>query len=146
MQLSLSLIGWIYTLASVAALAGGVVTTIAWRRSSEQARALAHRNWLIDIITFGLWTVGLVAGVGFLQRRPWSLEILEFFCYGLIVLMVMSIASRFRDMKRQTHDHKINWLGALGGIMLVSVPVVVLCYATIATVHSDATRAAFGLQ
>jgi hypothetical protein len=60
--------------------------------------------------------------------------------------MVMSIASRFRDMKRQTHDHKINWLGALGGIILVSVPVVVLCYATIATVHSDATRAAFGLQ
>lgn len=146
MLLPLSLIGWLYTLASLAALAGGVVTTIAWRRSSEQARTLARRNILIDILTFGLWVVGLVGGVGFIQRRPWSLDWLEAFCYGLIILVVMSIGGRFRDMKRQTHDHKINWLGALGGFILVSFPVVLLCYLTIATLHNDATLVAFGLQ
>ena len=143
MELPIPLIGWFYTLASMVALTGGVITMIGVRRAGEQQRALARRNALTDYLMFAVWIAGLAGGGGVLMHKTWALYTLEFFCYALIVMMCMSIYNRYRDIKRHAAHENINWLAALGGLSIVGVPVVLIAYLTIHTLRSESVRATF---
>ncbi len=137
--MSLLFIGWFYTILSVLALGAGIYIVKTLRKQGKQPLGL------LDSLLFGVWFLGLAGGMGILLRAVWGLQALEYFCWALIVLTCVSIAKRFREIKRQSRERHINWLGALSGLLVVSIPIVFLCYATISALRNDATRAAFGL-
>lgn len=139
--LSLTFIGWFFTLVSVAALLVGSWVIMSLHRAGELERRFLSVNVLNDTVLFGIWILGLAGGIGLLQGKPWSRFILEFFCWVLIVLTLLSSGSRLYQLKRQA-GNPVNWFSAVGGVALVALPIVLLCAAAILTLRSPATQQA----
>jgi hypothetical protein len=143
LQLPLPVVGWLFTVASILALATGALLIMSLHRSGElQRRFLARTAWN-DMALFAIWILGLAGGIGVLQMRPWGRDLLEFFCWTLIALLLMSSATRLYALKRLPPEERVSWLGAISGALVVLIPVIVLCAAAIVTLRSDAARAAF---
>lgn len=142
--LPLALVGWLFTLLSAAALIIGAMLIIAMHRSGElQRRFLAKTVWN-DMALFGIWILGLAGGLGVIELRPWGRHILEFFCWTLIALMLLSAGTRLYAASRLPPEARGSWVGAIAGVTLVAIPVLVLCGVTIYTLRSEAARQAFG--
>jgi hypothetical protein len=143
LQLPLTFVGWLFTIASLLALAVGALLIIAMHRSGElQRRYLAHTVWN-DMALFGIWFLGLVGGIGVLRLRPWGRDLLEFFCWTLIALVLMSAATRLYALKRLPPEERVGWIGAVSGVLVVLIPVIAVCAAALVTLRSEAARAAF---
>jgi len=141
--LPLPVVGWLFTIASVLALAVGALLIIAMHRSGElQRRFLARTAWN-DMALFAIWILGLAGGIGVLRMRPWGRDLLEFFCWTLIALVLMSAATRLYAYNRLPPDERVSWVGAVSGVLVVLIPVIALCAAAIVTLRSEAARAAF---
>ena len=142
--LPLALVGWIFTLLSAAALIVGAILIMAMHRAGElQRRFLAKTAWN-DMLLFAIWVLGLAGGVGVIGLRPWGRDILEFFCWTLLVLLLLSAATRLYAARGQPPEERESWVGAIAGVTLVLVPILVLCAATIHTLRSEVARQAFG--
>jgi hypothetical protein len=142
--LPLALVGWLFTLLSAAALIVGAMLVVAMHRSGElQRRILAKTAWN-DVALFAIWILGLAGGLGVIELRPWGRHILEFFCWTLIALIVLSGGTRLYLASRLPPGERGSWVGAIAGVTLVAIPIVVLCGATIYTLRSEAARQAFG--
>ncbi|MFO1362182.1 MAG: hypothetical protein U1F45_06850 [Burkholderiales bacterium] len=142
--LPLALVGWLFTLLSAAALLIGALLILALHRSGElQRRFLAQSAWS-DMLLFGIWILGLAGGLGVLALRPWARHILEFFCWTLAALMLLSAGTRLYGARRRPAEERANWVGAVAGATLVALPVLVLCAVTIYTLRSESARQAFG--
>jgi hypothetical protein len=89
-----------------------------------------------------VWLLGLFGGIGVIRLQPWGRYLLELFCWSLIVLLILSAASRLYALKRP-EAQPVNWLGAIAGITLILVPVLAICAATIVTLRSPETLKAF---
>lgn len=137
MILPLHVIGGFYTLICAVALTSGVFILLALRRDGRSP------GWL-DRLLFAAWAVGLAGGVGILLEKSWGLYVLEIFCLSLVVLLCYSVSQRYKELKNLAKQTEVNWLGAFAGLVLVSVPIVFICYATIASLRSEAARAALG--
>lgn len=94
--LPLPLIGWLYTVVCASALALGAWLVIGVHFSGEDARKQLASRVIDDAILFGIWILGLAGGIGILLGKAWSAVVLEFFCWVLMVLVVMAAVSRFR--------------------------------------------------
>jgi hypothetical protein len=79
-----------------------------------------------------------------IELRPWGRHILEFFCWTLIALVLLSTGTRLYAAARLTPAERGSWVGAIAGVTLVAIPLLALCGATIYTLRSDAARHAFG--
>ena len=142
--LPLALVGWIFTLLSAAALVVGAILILAMHRAGElQRRFLAKTVWN-DMLLFAIWVLGLAGGLGVIGRQPWGRNILEFFCWTLIGLLLLTAATRLYAAKSLPPEERENRVGAIAGVTLVLVPILVLCAATIYTLRSEAARQAFG--
>jgi hypothetical protein len=142
--LPLALVGWIFTLLSAAALLVGAILILAMHRAGElQRRFLAKTVWN-DMLLFAIWVLGLAGGLGVIGRQPWGRNILEFFCWTLIGLLLLTAATRLYAAKSLPPEERESWVGAIAGVTLVLVPILVLCAATIYTLRSEAARQAFG--
>ena len=142
--LPLALVGWLFTLLSAAALILGTMMIVALHRAGElQRRFLARAAWN-DMALFAIWILGLAGGLGVIELRPWGRHILEFFCWTLIALMALSAGTRLFAATRQPAEERGSWVGAIAGVTLVAIPILVLCIATIYTLRGDAARQAFG--
>jgi hypothetical protein len=142
--LPLALVGWLFTLLSGAALVLGAILVMAMHRSGElQRRFLAKTAWN-DALLFGIWILGLAGGLGVIELRPWGRHVLEFFCWTLSALMLLSAGTRLYAASRHPPEERGSWVGAIAGVTLVAIPILVLCAATIYTLRSDAARQAFG--
>ena len=140
--LPLPLVGWVFTLLSAGALVLGGLIILAMHRAGElQRRFLAASAWN-DMALFAIWILGLAGGIGVLQGRPWGRDLLEFFCWTLIALVLLSAATRLYAARRQSATEQVNWVGAIAGITLVAMPLIVLSAAAIVTLRSDAVRQA----
>ncbi len=141
--LPLRFIGWFFTIASLLALALGALLIATMHRAGERARGWLARTAWNDVALFAIWILGLAGGIGVLQLRPWGRHFLEFFCWTLIVLSTLSAASRIAALKRQRAGERVNWITAIAGVLVVLIPIYAICGATIATLRSDASYAAF---
>jgi hypothetical protein len=144
LELPLPFIGWLFTIGSVLALAVGGMLIIALHRGDQRSRGVLAQTAWNDMALFGIWVLGLAGGIGVLQLRPWGRHLLEFFCWTLIALVVLSSATRLYAYKRLPPEERVSWVGAISGVALVLIPVLAICGATIVTLRSEATRAAFG--
>jgi hypothetical protein len=140
--LSLAFIGWFFAGFSALTLVVGALLIMSLHRSGELARRHLEKSVVNDAALFGVWIFGLAGGIGVILLKPWGRDVLEFFCWTLVVLVMLSGGTRLRAIKR-TATEPVNWLSAVAGVALVVVPIVLLCAATIITLRSEASIAAF---
>lgn len=127
--LSLTVIGWLYTIVCAVALALGSWLVIGVHFSGEAARMQLARRVIEDAILFGIWTLGLAGGIGVLLDRSWSRGVLELFCWVLLALVTLTAISRFRAAAPPR--------ATLGlSLSLFVIPVAALCAATIYTLRA----------
>ncbi len=143
LALPLPVVGWLFTILSVVALVVGALLIVAMHRAGERQRSLLAAAAWNDMALFGIWILGLAGGIGVVQLRPWGRDLLEFFCWTLIALTLLSAATRLSAYRRQPPEERVNWIGAISGLLVVLIPVIALCAATLVTLRSDAGRAAF---
>ena len=63
---------------------------------------------------------------------------------ALIVLLLLSAASRLYALRQpDPRQPPVNWLGGIGGITLILIPVIAICAATIVTLRSPEAMKAF---
>jgi len=140
--LPLAFVGWFYTLASSAALAAGAFILFGLHRSGELGRRYVEERLLNDLTLFAIWTAGLIGGTGVLRGKTWSLWLLEFFCWTLCAMVLLSGIYRLIALKRAGVEPRGRLAAAVAGIILVSLPILALCGATIFTLRSDAATKA----
>ena len=140
--LSLTFVGWFYTLACAAALGAGAFILVGLHRSGGLGRRYAEERLLNDLTLFAIWTAGLIGGTGVLRGKPWSLWLLEFFCWTLCAMVLLSGAYRLIALKRAAAQPRGGFPAAVAGIILMSLPILALCGATIFTLRSDSARRA----
>lgn len=128
--LPLPVIGWLYTLVCGGALVLGAWLVIGVHFSGEDARKQLASRVIDDAMLFGIWILGLAGGIGVLLGKGWSAVVLEFFCWVLMVLVVMTAVSRFRA----AGPPRIT-LGL--SLALFVVPVLAFCGATIYTLRAS---------
>jgi hypothetical protein len=143
-ELSLAFIGWFFTLTSAGALALGVALIFMLVRAGDLHRRYLSYSWVNDLVLASIWVLGLSGGIGVIRLQPWGRYLLELFCWALIVLLLLSGASRFYALKRENErGDPVNWLGAIAGITLMLIPVIAICAATIVTLRSQEAMKAF---
>ena len=142
--LPLALVGWIFTLLSAAALIVGAILIMAMHRAGELQRRLLAKTVWNDMLLIAIWVLGLAGGVGVIGLQPWARNILEFFCWTLIVLLLLTAATRLYANRLRPPEAPESWVGAIAGVTLVLIPLLVLCAATIYTLRSEGARQAFG--
>ena len=144
MELSLAFIGWFFTLASAGALVlGAALTWMLATAGDLQRRYLSYSIWN-DLLLAAIWVLGLAGGIGVIRLQPWGRYLLELFCWALIVLLLLSAASRFYALKRPDPGQPpVNWYGAIAGATLILIPVLAICAATIVTLRSTEAMKAF---
>ena len=144
MELSLAFIGWFFTLTSAGALLLGAA--LIWMIATAgdlQRRYLSYSIWN-DLVLAAIWVLGLVGGIGVIRLQPWGRYLLELFCWALIVLLLLSAASRLYALRQSDQETQpVNWLGTIGGITLILIPVLAICAATIVTLRSPEAMKAF---
>src|SRR2546428_504854 len=104
---------------------------------------LSYSIWN-DLVLAAIWVLGLAGGIGVIRLQPWGRYLLELFCWALIVLLPLSAASRLYALRQpDPRQPPVNWLGAIGGITLILIPVLAICAATIVTLRSPEAMKAF---
>jgi hypothetical protein len=143
-ELSLAFIGWFFTVTSAGALALGAALIFMLARAGDLHRRYLSYSMVNDLVLAAIWVLGLFGGIGVIRLQPWGRYLLELFCWALIVLLLLSGASRFYALKREKeHGGPVNWLGAIAGITLLLIPVLAICAATIVTLRSSDAMKAF---
>src|SRR6185503_2662895 len=127
--LGLDLIGWMFSVCSALALALGIVIMGMHCRSEEGRKYLSNRI-LDDALLFAIWLAGLAGGIGVLLGKAWSRPTLEFFCWVLMVLLLMSGWSRLRAAEPPRNIQAIR-------LALFMLPIIAVCIATIVTLRGE---------
>lgn len=140
--LSLRFIGWVYTLVPAAAIAAGGLILYTLYRAGNLARRYAEESLFNDLTLIAIWFAGLLGGIGVLRGKSWALWVLEFFCWVMCVLVLLSGTYRLLALKRLEGKTPGKWVAAIAGIALVAIPILAFCAATIFTLRSDAARRA----
>jgi len=144
MELPLAFIGWFFTMTSAGALALGAALIFALVRAGDLQRRYLAYSYLNDMVLASVWLLGLFGGIGVIRLQPWGRYLLELFCWALIVLLLLSSASRLYALRQPNPDGQpVNWLGAIAGITLILIPVLAICAATIVTLRSPEAMKAF---
>ena len=122
---------------------GAALIVILATAGDFQRRYLSYSIWN-DLVLAAVWVLGLAGGIGVIRLQPWGRYLLELFCWALIVLLLLSAASRLYALTRPDPEAQpVNWLGAIAGITLVLIPVLAICAATIVTLRSPEALKAF---
>jgi hypothetical protein len=145
MELPLAFIGWFFTLTSAGALALGAALIFMLARAGDLQRRYLGYSYLNDMVLAAVWMLGFFGGIGVIRLQPWGRYLLELFCWALIVLLLLSSASRLYALRQPNPDAPpANWLGAIAGITLILIPALAICAATIVTLRSPEAMKAFG--
>jgi hypothetical protein len=127
--LNLELIGWLYSLGSGLALAlGMLIIALHFRR--RELRENLHKWVLEDLLLFVIWFLGLAGGIGVLHGKSWSRPTLEFFCWVLMFLLLMSCWTRLREAPPPRGMRAVS-------MALFVIPVYAVCIATILTLRGE---------
>ena len=135
--LNLELIGWLFILGPGCALGLGIWLIIGMHFSGPDARNQLAARVLDDSILFGIWILGLAGGIGLLHGKPWSAWVLQFFCWTLMILVLMSAWNRLRAVPPPRVMITLS-------LALFILPIIAVCIATILTLRSETALRALG--
>lgn len=137
--LPLAFIGWFFAIVSFAALAIGELLQHLFRAGKIPPEYLQSRI-ISDFALLLVWAIGLVSAFGPLNRQAWGRIGLEYFCWVLIAPTLLSGGSRLTGSLRHPRDERLTpraWILAVAGVMLVALPLIALCAATILTLRCE---------
>jgi len=141
--LPLAFIGWFFAILSFAALALGVLLLQQLFRSGKIPPEYLQSRIISDFALLAVWLIGLVSAFGLLNGFSWGRGGLEYFCWVLIALTLLSGGTRVAAYRRSPQGAGLTrrgWLVAVAGVMLVALPLIALCGATIVTLRSAEVR------
>lgn len=129
--LPLSVIGWVFALFCGFALAVGIWMIIGLHFSGPEAKKHLASRVLDDTILFGIWVLGLVGSIGLLLGKGWASTLMQFFCWTLIALVILSAWGRWRAAPKPKNMVAVS-------IALFAGPIVVFCVASILSLRGPA--------
>jgi hypothetical protein len=139
--LPIRLIGWIFTIAGTVTLMFGVM---ALRKLHKAGMLKAGRmdSFIVnDMILLGIWSMSLFAGLGVLNYRTWAPVLLEYFCWVMIALTIITAYTRIsttRDaFRRESPGEKFLLWPMVAGALIVIVPVTVVGGLTVYSLRND---------
>jgi hypothetical protein len=134
--LPLAFIGWFFAIASFAALTIGIVLLQQLFRSGKIPSEYLQSRIVGDFALLLVWAIGLASAFALLNGYAWGRTGLEYFCWVLLALTLLSGATRLIAHGRQGAGARVaprSWVLALAGVLLVALPLVVLC---VVSIHS----------
>jgi len=141
--LPLAFIGWFFAIVSFAALAIGILLLHQLFRSGRIAPEYLQSRIINDVALLLVWLIGLVSAFGLLNGLSWGRAGMEYFCWVLIALTLLSGGTRLASYRQHPQGQALTprgWVVAIAGVMLVALPLVALCGVTIYTLRSDEVR------
>lgn len=144
--LPLAFIGWLFAIACFAALMIGVLLLLQLFRGGKIPSEYLQSRIVNDVALLVVWLIGLASAFALLNGFPWGRTGLEYFCWVLIALTLLSGGTRLAGYRRRAQGPGLTprgWIVAVAGVLLVALPLVALCGATIVTLRSDAVRQQF---
>ena len=141
--LPLAFIGWFFAILSFAALAIGTLLLHQLFRGGKIAPEYLQSRIINDVALLLVWLIGLVSAFGLLNGFSWGRTGLEYFCWVLIALTLLSGGTRLASYRQHPQGQKLtprDWAVAVAGVMLVALPLIALCGVSISTLRSDAVR------
>jgi hypothetical protein len=141
--LPLPFIGWFFAIASFAALAIGALLLRHLLRGGTIPPEYQQSRIVGDFALLLVWLIGLASAFGLLNGFSWGRTGLEYFCWVLIALTLLSGGTRLAAYRRHAQGPGLTprgWVVAVAGVMLVALPLVALCGVTILTLRSDEVR------
>jgi len=141
--LPLVFIGWFFAILSFAALVAGVLLLQQLFRSGTIPPAYPQSRLIGDLALLVVWLIGLVSSFSLLNGLSWGRVGLEYFCWVLIALTLLSCATRLAAYARYTPDQRLTrrgWIVAIAGVLLVALPLIALCGASIFTLRAEQVR------
>ena len=144
--LPLAFIGWLFAIVSFAALALGMLLLHQLFRSGKIPPEYLQSRIISDVALLLVWLIGLVSAFGLLNGFSWGRAGLEYFCWVLIALTLLSGGTRLASYRHPPQGPGLTprgWLVAVAGVLLIALPLIALCGVTILTLRSDAVRLQF---
>ncbi len=140
--LSLKFLGWFFLVVSAMVLAIGIALFRYLHLEGKLKQRYENYSLWNDVFLLGIWIVGFIGGLGVVNGKALGGTLLEYFCYVLIVLVVVNSATRIKLMKQQHAAEpgagRFSWPAAIAGALVVIIPVVAMCIGAIYTLHSEA--------
>jgi hypothetical protein len=136
-EVPLPVIGWLFAVVCGLALGVGIWVIVGLHYSGTDARKHLASRVVDDTILFGIWILGLVGSIGLLLGKSWSPVALQFFCWTLMALVIISSWQRLRAAPRPRTMVTLS-------LLLFVVPIVTFCVASIMTLRNQAMVAALG--
>src|SRR5512141_1238319 len=126
--LPLAFIGWFFAIASFAALAIGIVLLQQLFRSGKIPPEYLQSRIVGDFALLLVWAIGLASAFALLNGYAWGRIGLEYFCWVLLALTLLSGATRLVTHGRQgARVAPRSWLLAIAGVLVVALPLIALC-------------------
>jgi ABC-type spermidine/putrescine transport system permease subunit II len=141
--LPLNFIGWFFAVFCFAALAIGVGLLHQLFRSGKIPAEYLQSRIIGDFALLLIWLIGLVSAFALLNDSAWGRSGLEYFCWVLIVLTLLSGGTRLLAYRQHLPEHRLTpraWVTAIAGAMLVALPLIAVCAVTINTLRGGATN------
>ncbi|TAK67130.1 MAG: hypothetical protein EPO19_12105 [Betaproteobacteria bacterium] len=141
--LPLAFIGWFFAIVSFAALAIGVLLLNQLFRRGAIPPEYMQSRIISDFGLLVVWLIGLVSAFALLNGFSWGRTGLEYFCWVLIALTLLSGGTRLATYRRHPQGQGLTprgWVVAVAGVLLVALPLVALCGVSILTLRSDEAR------
>ena len=143
-ELSIIFIGWFFSAISLVVLTVGGMMLMHLYKTGRLTGAYLQERGAQEIVLIAIWLVGLTAGAGVIYHHSWSQWLLEYFCWVLIVLVVLSGSTRMANLKKEVPDiSRRAFFNSLLGVLMFVLPVVLFCAATIFTLRGDEAREHF---
>lgn len=143
-ELSIIFIGWFFSAISLVVLTVGGMMLMHLYKTGRLTGAYLQERGAQEIVLIAIWLVGLAAGAGVIYHHSWSQWLLEYFCWVLIVLVVLSGSTRMANLKKEVPDiSRRAFFNSLLGVLMFVLPVVLFCAATIFTLRGDEAREHF---
>lgn len=143
-ELSIIFIGWFFSAISLVVLTVGGMMLMHLYKTGRLSGAYLQERGAQEIVLIAIWLVGLAAGAGVIYHHDWSQWLLEYFCWVLIVLVVLSGSTRMANLKKEVPDiSRRAFFNSLLGVLMFVLPVVLFCAATIFTLRGDEAREHF---
>lgn len=140
--ISLTFLGWFFLVTSAVVLAIGIAVLRYLQLEGKLKQRYENYSLWNDVFLLGIWIIGLIGGLGVINGKALGATLLEYFCYVLIVLVIVNSMTRIKLLKQQHASAPtagpFSWPAAIAGALLVILPVVAMCIGAIYTLHSDA--------
>jgi hypothetical protein len=136
--LPLAFIGWFFAILCFAALAIGMLLLQQLFRSGKITPEYLQSRIVGDFALLLVWLIGLVSAFALLNGYAWAHTGLEYFCWVLIVLTLLSGGTRLAAYRQQPPEHSLTpraWVTAVAGVTLVALPLIIVCAIAIRTLR-----------